>query len=42
MPLPGIPTDIILWVRNNDADLAWALLADAEREAGNKKRDDAA
>jgi hypothetical protein len=33
MPLPGLPADIILWVHNADAELAWALLADAEREA---------
>jgi hypothetical protein len=33
MPLPGLPADIILWVRNRDAKLARALLADAEREA---------
>jgi hypothetical protein len=42
MPLPGLPTNIILWVQNQDAELAWALLADAERDAANKKRDDAA
>jgi hypothetical protein len=33
MPLPGLPADIILWVHNRDAELAWAVLADAEREA---------
>src|SRR3984893_4034383 len=27
MPLPGLPADIILWVHNADAELAWALLA---------------
>ena len=31
--LPGLPGEIILWVHNNDAPLAGALLADAEREA---------
>ena len=41
MPLPGLPSDIILWVHKRDAKLAWALLADAEREAASKK-DDAA
>ena len=41
MPLPGLPADIILWVRNRDATLAWALFADAEREASGKD-DDAA
>jgi hypothetical protein len=33
MPLSGLPADIILWVSNRDAKLAWALLADAERDA---------
>jgi hypothetical protein len=47
MPLPGLPADIILWVNNEDAKLAWALLADAEREASREretreKKDDAA
>ena len=42
LPLPGLPADIILWVHNQDAELAWALLADAEREATRKKSDDAA
>ena len=32
-PLPGLPADIILWVNNRDAELAWAILADAERQA---------
>lgn len=32
-PLPGLPADIILWVNRRDAELAWALLADVEREA---------
>src|ERR1700688_187164 len=41
MPLPGLPADIILWVHNADAELAWALLADAEREA-SRRRDNAA
>ena len=35
MPLPGLPVDIILWVNADDAKLAWALLADAEREASS-------
>ncbi len=39
MPLPGLPADIILWVHNRDAELAWALLADAEREASRKQDD---
>jgi hypothetical protein len=44
-PLPGLPVDIILWVNRSDAELAWALLADAERETrqleseGRKKND---
>jgi hypothetical protein len=41
MPLPGLPVDIILWVHNRDAKLAWALLTDAEREA-SRKNDNAA
>lgn len=41
MPHPGLPADIILWVHNADAELAWALLADAERET-SRKRDNAA
>ncbi|MGZ4789779.1 MAG: DUF302 domain-containing protein [Terriglobales bacterium] len=28
--LPGLPSDILLWVNNQDAKLAWALLADAD------------
>ena len=39
MPLPGLPSDIILWVHKRDAKLAWALLADAEREATAKDHD---
>jgi hypothetical protein len=39
MPLPGLPADIILWVHNRDAEPAWALLADAEREASGKNDD---
>jgi hypothetical protein len=27
---------LILWVHKQDAELAWALLADAEREAANR------
>jgi hypothetical protein len=33
MPLPGLPADLILWVHRKNADFAWALLADAERQA---------
>jgi hypothetical protein len=36
MPLPGLPADLILWVSNRDAKLAWALLADAERDASKQ------
>jgi hypothetical protein len=39
MPLPGLPADIILWVHNRDAKLAWALLADAEGAAAAKNKD---
>lgn len=28
--IPGLPTDLILWVNTQDAKPAWALLADAE------------
>ena len=31
--LPGLPADIILWTDNRDAEKAWALLVDTEREA---------
>jgi hypothetical protein len=41
MPLRGLPADIILWVYNRAAELAWAPSADAQREA-SKKDDDAA
>jgi hypothetical protein len=38
-----LPADIILWVHIPDAKLAWALLADAERQASQRiKKDDAA
>jgi hypothetical protein len=40
-PLPGLPADMILWVHNRDATLAWALFSDAERD-GSQKDDDAA
>ena len=40
MVLPGLPAEVILWVHREDAELAWALLADAEREAS--KDNDAA
>jgi hypothetical protein len=36
MVMPGLPGELILWTRNKDAELAWALLADAEREASRK------
>lgn len=36
MLIPGLPADMILWVNARDADLAWALLADAEREASTR------
>jgi len=39
MPLPGLPADIILWMHKRDAEPAWALLADAEREASGKDDD---
>jgi hypothetical protein len=39
MVIPGLPADVILWVHNQDAQLAWALLADAERKAARKKSD---
>jgi hypothetical protein len=39
MVIPGLPTDMILWVNNQDAKLAWALLADAEREASTNDND---
>jgi hypothetical protein len=39
MVIPGLPGDVILWVHNQDAQLAWALLADAERKAARKKSD---
>jgi hypothetical protein len=31
--LPGLSGEIIVWTRTKDADLAGALLADAERES---------
>jgi hypothetical protein len=40
MVLPGLPAEVILWVPREDAELAWALLADAERDAS--KDNDAA
>ncbi len=39
--LPGLPADIILWTHNQDAEKAWALLVDTEREA-RRVDDDAA
>ncbi|MGH9640893.1 MAG: hypothetical protein ACRD3Q_00560 [Terriglobales bacterium] len=37
MVIPGLSADTILWAHNKDADLAWALLADTEREATRKE-----
>jgi hypothetical protein len=37
--LPGLPADLILWVKTSDAKLAWALLADTERDAAKQKND---
>ncbi len=39
MVIPGLPTDLILWVHTGDAELAWALLADVEREASKRDPD---
>jgi hypothetical protein len=39
MVLPGLPADLILWVNASDAKLAWALLADTEREAAKRQND---
>ena len=39
MVIPGLPADTILWVHADDAELAWALLADMEREAFGKDND---
>ena len=41
MVLPGLPADLILWVNTRDAELAWSLLADMERQ-GSKRDNDAA
>jgi hypothetical protein len=41
MVIPGLPADLILWVNTRDAEVAWALLADAERE-GSRTDNDAA
>jgi hypothetical protein len=35
--IPGVPGKVILWTRTQDAQLAWALLADTEREAVRKR-----
>jgi hypothetical protein len=40
--IPELPVETILWVNNADAELAWALLADAEREASQKDDEDVA
>jgi hypothetical protein len=39
MALPGLPADLIVWVKASDAKLAWALLADTERGAAKKSND---
>jgi hypothetical protein len=41
MLIPGLPAEVILWVHTYDAELAWALLADAEREASTKNNEEA-
>lgn len=38
MVLPGLPGELILWTHTKDAELAWALLADAARHV--RKNDD--
>lgn len=35
--IPGVPGEVILWTGTKDAQLAWALLADAELEAARKR-----
>jgi hypothetical protein len=42
LPLPGLPADMILWAHNQNAKLAWALLADARQASQRNKKDDAA
>jgi hypothetical protein len=37
--LPGLASETILWVDNQNAELAWALLADTEREASGQGND---
>jgi hypothetical protein len=37
MVIPGLPADLILWTHTQDAELAWALLADAERKVSQKR-----
>ncbi|MGZ4820758.1 MAG: DUF308 domain-containing protein [Terriglobales bacterium] len=39
MVLPELPADIILWVPNEHAKKAWALLADTERQASTTDED---
>jgi hypothetical protein len=39
MVLPGLPADLILWVNTRDAELAWALLADLERDESRRDND---
>jgi ribosomal protein L40E len=39
MVIPGLPTDLILWVNTQDAKKAWALLADVDREASSGDSD---
>jgi hypothetical protein len=35
--IPGVPGEVILWTRTKDAQVAWALLADSEREAARTR-----
>ena len=37
--LPGLPTDLVVWVNANDAKMAWALLTDAEHNLPEKEDD---
>jgi hypothetical protein len=40
MILPGLPGELILWTSAKDAELAWALLADAESETASDGNQD--
>ena len=35
--IPGVSGEVILWTRTQDAQLAWAVLADTEREAARTR-----